>query len=61
MSLRDSAIENFIKDLGREPDHDELIEIEQKILEEEYFEEYGKLPDAQQLQDFSILKHFGNQ
>ena len=50
------AIAQFIQEFGCQPNDDELVDIEQRVLENEYLEEYGNLPDAQQLQDFRIQK-----
>lgn len=51
-----STIAQFIQKFGRQPNDDELVDIKQRVLENEYLEEYGNLPDAQQLQDFRIQK-----
>lgn len=50
------AIAQFIQAFGRQPNDDELVNIDQGILEREYLEEYGDLPDAQQLHDFCNQK-----
>ena len=50
------AIAQFIQEFGRHPNDDELVDIDQRVLENEYLEECGSLPDAQQLQDFRIQK-----
>jgi hypothetical protein len=50
------AIAQFIQEFVRQSNDDELVDIEQTVLENEYLEEYGNLPDAQQLQDFRIQK-----
>ena len=53
---KNSTIAQFIQKFGRQPNDDELVDIEQRVLENEYLEECGSLPDAQQLQDFRIQK-----
>lgn len=53
---RNLAIAQFIQEFDRQPDDDELVDINQRVLENEYLEEYGNLPDAQQLQDFRIRR-----
>ena len=50
------AIAQFIQEFGRHPNDDELVDIDQRVLENEYLEECVSLPDAQQLQDFRIQK-----
>ena len=50
------AIAQFIQEFVRQPNDDELVDIEQTVRENVYLEEYGNLPDAQQLQDFRIQK-----
>ena len=50
------AIAQFIQEFDRQPNDDELVDIEQRILELKYLEEYGDLPDAQQFHDFCHQK-----
>lgn len=50
------AIAQFIQKCGRQPNDDKLVDIDQRVLENEYLEGCDSLPDAQQLQDFRIQK-----